>query len=138
MYLNDSGKHVSEDVPVVADPERLRQVMNNYLSNALKYSEADKPVEVRLEVTSDEVHVSVHDAGPGLSKHEQEHIWERFYRVPGMEVKSGSGVGLGLGLHISRTIVERLGGNVGVQSIPGSGSTFWFTLPRATSHEEVL
>jgi signal transduction histidine kinase len=62
---------------------------------------------------------------------EQEQIWERFYRVEGIEVQSGSGVELGLGLHISRTIIERHHGQVGVQGTRGAGSTFWFTVPLA-------
>jgi signal transduction histidine kinase len=71
----------------------------------------------------------VRDHGPGLAPEEQERIWERFYRVEGIEVQSGTGVGLGLGLHISRIIIELHHGQVGVQSVPGQGSTFWFTLP---------
>jgi K+-sensing histidine kinase KdpD len=116
-------------VPVLADADRIGQVVTNYLTNALKYSADDKPVAVRLEVDGAMARVSVHDAGPGIPAAEQVHIWERFYRVPGMEHRSGSGIGLGMGLYISRTIVERHHGHVGVQSHPGSGSTFWFTLP---------
>ncbi len=119
------------EVLVLADADRLGQVVNNYLSNALKYSEANRPVEVRLEKERSIARVSVCDQGPGLTSKQQKQIWDRFYRVEGIEVKSGSGVGLGLGLHICRTIVERQGGHVGVQSKPGHGSTFWFTLPLA-------
>ena len=118
-------------VPIIADAVRESQVVSNYLSNALKYSEADRPVEVRLEILASQARVSVRDEGAGLSREQQEHIWERFYRVPGVEVQNGSGVGLGLGLHISRTIIEEQGGHVGVESSPGEGSTFWFTLPLA-------
>ncbi len=116
---------------VLADPDRVGQVVNNYLSNALKYSESDKPVEVRLEQVGKMVRVKVIDQGPGLSPDEQEHIWERFYRVKGVDVKSGSGIGLGLGLYICRTLIEQQGGLVGVDSEPGRGSTFWFMLPLA-------
>lgn len=127
---------VPEEVLVIADADRVRQVINNYLSNALKYSEADKPVDVCLELVSKLIRLSVHDEGPGLTRAQQQRIWERFYRVPEVEVKSGSGIGLGLGLHISRMIIERLGGQVGVQSTPNKGSTFWFALPLAEANEQ--
>ncbi|GHO97800.1 hypothetical protein KSF_078480 [Reticulibacter mediterranei] len=118
------------ELAVQADRDRIEQVIDNYLSNALKYSEADKPVLVKAERTeSGQARVLVRDEGPGLPFAEQQAIWERFYRVPDVEVKSGSGIGLGLGLHISRTIIEQLGGRVGIESEPGQGSTFWFTLP---------
>lgn len=120
-----------EPVPVLADADRISQVVTNYLTNALKYSEAAKPVEVCVRANGGEVRVLVRDHGPGLSLSEQEHIWDRFYRVEGIAVQSGSGVGLGLGLHICRTIIEAQGGQVGVESEPGGGSTFWFTLPLA-------
>ena len=123
-------------VPAMVDPDRLRQVVSNYLSNALKYSEVDKKVLVSVEQINSQVRVSVSDKGPGLTPTQQQRIWERFYRAPGIEVKSGSGVGLGLGLHISQMIIEQLGGQVGIQSEPGKGSTFWFTLPIAEQEEE--
>ena len=126
--------HLSIEEPeaiILADADRVGQVLNNYLSNALKYSDESKPVEVWLSREGSAVKVAIVDQGPGLSPEQQEHIWERFYRVPDIEVKSGSGVGLGLGLHICRTIIERQGGEVGVESKPGQGSTFWFTLPLA-------
>jgi K+-sensing histidine kinase KdpD len=116
-------------VTVLADADRIGQVVTNYLTNALKYSADDKPVTVGLEVNSAMARISVHDTGPGIPAAEQERIWERFYRVAGIEHRSGSGIGLGMGLYISRTIVERHHGHVGVESHPGSGSTFWFTLP---------
>jgi PAS domain S-box-containing protein len=121
------------EVPVLADIDRVGQVVNNYLSNALKYSEEACLVDVRIELEGPVVRVSVRDEGPGLPPEEQERIWDRFYRADGIELKSGSGVGLGLGLHICRTIIERLGGQVGVESKEGVGSTFWFTLPLAQS-----
>lgn len=126
-------EQVKGDVLVRADAQRVRQVLTNYLSNAVKYSEAKMPVAVALEIEGDMVRVSVKDEGPGLSSEQQQRIWERFYRDPHIEVKTGSGVGLGLGLHIGRMIIERLDGQIGVQSQPGAGSTFWFTLPLAHS-----
>ena len=118
------------NIPIIADADRIGQVVTNYLTNALKYSPADCSVEVGLDVYAQQARVWVHDQGPGLPIEEQEHIWERFHRAKGIEIQSGTGVGLGLGLHICRTIIERHQGQVGVESRPGMGSTFWFTLPR--------
>lgn len=123
-------------LPLDADADRITQVVSNYLTNALKYSEADRPVHVRVSHQGDEARVAVRDEGPGLPPEEQGQIWDRFHRVPGVEVRSishASHAGLGLGLFISKTIIEHHAGQVGVESAPGDGSTFWFTLP--LSHE---
>jgi signal transduction histidine kinase len=120
-------------LPVHADADRIRQVLTNYLTNALKYSPEDRPVEVGVEREGQQARVWVRDQGPGIPQAEQEHLWERFYRAPNIEVLSGSGIGLGLGLHISKMIIEQHHGQVGVQSAPGDGSTFWFTLPLASA-----
>jgi PAS domain S-box-containing protein len=114
---------------LVADADRVGQVVTNYLTNALKYSAPDQPVDVRACVAEGQGRVEVCDHGPGLTPDEQEHVFESFYRAPGVEQLSGSGAGLGLGLHICKTIIERHGGTVGVESKPGAGSAFWFTLP---------
>jgi signal transduction histidine kinase len=118
-------------VPVVADAVRITQVITNYLNNALKYSPTDRPVDVSLRVARKTARVSVRDQGPGLSVAEQKSIWERFYQVDRIKAQSGSAGGLGLGLHICKTIIEQHQGQVGVESTPGEGSTFWFTLPLA-------
>jgi PAS domain S-box-containing protein len=119
-----------EVVPVIADAGRIGQVLTNYLTNALKYAPVDRMVSVRLEVTETVARVSVRDQGPGLTSEEQQRVWERFYQVaaPGHQGQDG---GLGLGLAIAKVIVEQHKGQVGVESAPGRGSTFWFTLPLA-------
>jgi signal transduction histidine kinase len=116
-------------VPVRVDADRIGQVLTNYLTNALKYSAEISSVRVTLTVEDKVVRVAVRDKGPGIPVEEQKCIWERFHQVEGIEVQSGSSVGLGLGLYISRTIIERHHGVVGVESVPGHGATFWFTLP---------
>lgn len=118
-----------QEVLIKADPDRIGQVVGNYLSNALKYSPETAPVAVTLRLENQRAFVLVRDEGPGLSPADQERIWQRFYRVPGVTQHQGSGGGLGLGLHISRTIIERSRGEVGIASIPGQGATFWFSLP---------
>jgi len=125
-----------EMVPIFADAERIGQVVSNYLTNALKYSPADSPVEVRLKKEGKLAYVSVRDEGPGLTLSEQERIWERFYRAQGVERQRGFSLGLGLGLHICRAIIEQHEGKVGVESTKGGGSTFWFTLPITEPNEQ--
>jgi signal transduction histidine kinase len=135
---------------VEVDATRVAQVIANYLSNALKYSEADQPAEVTVDVCREALgeaaesaagtgkggsavaRVAVRDAGPGLSEAERARVWEPFHRVPGVKARSGVvGSSMGLGLHICRAIVEAHGGQVGIESEVGRGSTFWCTLPLA-------
>ena len=117
-------------VPVMADAGRIRQVLTNYLTNALKYSPADRPISVCLETTADMARVLVHDQGPGLTPEQQQHVWERFYQANTPRHYGADG-GLGLGLPIAKAIIEQHRGQVGVESLPGQGSTFWFTLKLA-------
>jgi len=117
-----------EIVPVRADAGRIGQVLTNYLTNALKYAPVDQPISVRLDVEANSARVLVRDQGPGLTPEQQQRVWERFYQVavPGRQRPDG---GLGLGLAIVKAIVEQHQGQVGVQSVPGHGATFWFALP---------
>lgn len=117
---------------VLADEDRIRQVVANYLTNALKYTYPAQRVHVRLRASDDWARVSVRDEGPGVPAIEQRRVWERFYRVPGTQVVSGVGIGLGLGLHISRTIIEQHHGRVGLRNAPRTGAIFWFALQLAS------
>ena len=108
------------------DEQRTGQVLSNLLSNALKYSPADQPVTLTLRVDDGVVEIEMHEEARQLAV-ELDHIWERFYRVEGITAQDGSN-SLGLGLYICRAIIERHGGQVGVESTVGVGSTFWFTL----------
>jgi PAS domain S-box-containing protein len=119
-------------LPLEADADRIAQAISNYLTNALKYSDPDRPVLVSAQREARQVYLAVRDQGPGLPPEEQEQIWSRFHRAPGIEVRSSSHssqAGLGLGLSITKNIIEGQQGEVGVQSAPGEGSTFWFRLP---------
>ncbi len=137
-----SHRHIRFSAPthermlVQADRERIYQVLTNLLSNAIKYSPATEPVIVRARVTDTECIVTVHDHGPGVPAEAVGHIFDRFYRVPVMQVQSGSGFGLGLGLHISKEIIDRHGGRLWVESKLGHGSEFSFALPRVDAPPE--
>ena len=111
------------------DADRIGQVVTNYLTNALKYSADDRSVAVSVGAKDEMARVAVRDHGPGLSPAAQARLWEPFHQVAGVQQQSGFSSGLGLGLHICKTIIERHGGAVGVESAPGDGSVFWFTLP---------
>lgn len=120
-----------EPVEAEVDVHRISQVFTNLLSNAYKYSPKDAPIRVTLREVGDECIFSVQDMGVGIPPEEQEHIFERFYRPTTIEVQTGSSVGLGLGLHIAQKIIEQHDGRIEVESVPGKGSTFSVTLPRA-------
>lgn len=117
---------------VLLDPTRLRQVVLNYLSNAIKFSPDGSVVALRLLRERDGLRVEVTDAGPGLSLADQSRVFEEFFQVEGTE-RSGTG----LGLAVTRVIVEAQGGNVGLRSRPGHGSTFLAWLPAAEVEVEV-
>lgn len=116
-------------VEVSADETRLGQVLANLLSNALKYSPADRPVSLSLCRDRATAYVSVRDEGPGIPADALPHLFQRFYRVPGIEVQHGTGVGLGLGLYICRRLIEMHGGQLHVESTVGEGTTFELSLP---------
>ena len=116
-------------VPVMADAERIAQVITRYLTNALSSSPADQPVTVQLTVEGAVARVSVHDQGRDIPGDEQGRIWERFYHAKRTAVQQELDLNTGLGFYLSRAFIERHQGRVGVQSAPGRGATFWFTLP---------
>jgi PAS domain S-box-containing protein len=122
----------AEVVPVIADADRIGQVLTNYLTNAFKFAPIDQVIAVRLELEADRVRVAVRDQGPGLTPEQQQRVWEQFYQVAAPDHR-GPDRGLGLGLAIAKAIIEQHHGQVGVESAPGQGATFWFTLPLAAA-----
>lgn len=123
-----------ESIEVLGDALRLGQAVTNFLTNALKYSPAEQPVHVRVLRESASARVEVQDFGQGISEAERALIWDLWHRAEHIKA-TGSGVNLGLGLHITRTVIERHSGTVGVESTPGQGSTFWFRVPLAPAPE---
>ncbi|HEY9196724.1 MAG TPA: CHASE3 domain-containing protein [Mucilaginibacter sp.] len=120
-----------EELLVTADAERIEQVILNFVSNAIKYAPLSRSIHVN--VTDDEVvRVSVTDYGPGIAKDKLPFLFKRYYRV---HAGGSQYSGLGIGLYISSEIIKRHGGEIGVDSKVGEGSTFWFTLPHIPSGE---
>jgi PAS domain S-box-containing protein len=115
------------NVTLIADRERVGQVVTNLLSNAIKYSPKAEKIIISLKRTENLVQVSVRDFGIGIPKEKQEKLFERFYRVSGP--KDNTYPGLGLGLYISSEIIKREGGRIWVESTVGKGANFSFTLP---------
>lgn len=115
-------------VMALADADRVGQVVTNFLTNAVRYAPGESPIEITLRVAGHDARLSVRDRGPGIPAEEQVGIWERFQQAEQGKAAAKSG-GLGIGLYISREIVHLHGGEIGVLSAPGRGSTFWFMLP---------
>jgi signal transduction histidine kinase len=117
------------DFPLVqGDPRRLEQVLANLASNAIKYSPQGGTIRISGRTTPREVIVTVTDEGVGIPLDEQERIFERFYRTSQAVARQTPGTGLGL--YLARAIVEAHGGRIWVESIPGRGSSFSFSVPR--------
>jgi signal transduction histidine kinase/CheY-like chemotaxis protein len=133
--MSQTGRTVDVRVPahlplVVADRDRVGQVLINLVSNALKYSPGGGEVVVTASHTGDRVCVAVTDQGLGISKDDLKRLFTKFYRVDSAMTREIGGTGLGLS--ICKNIIELLGGEVSVKSKLGSGSTFSFTLPVAS------
>ncbi|GCE21320.1 PAS domain S-box protein [Dictyobacter kobayashii] len=110
---------------VHGDKDRIEQVIINFLTNAIKYSPHSDTIIVKSSYANEQVTLSVQDFGVGIPPERLQQVFERFYRVSGNETIPG----IGLGLYISAEIIRRQKGSIGVESEPGKGSTFYFSLP---------
>ncbi|WP_285010074.1 hybrid sensor histidine kinase/response regulator [Pedobacter faecalis] len=117
---------------IYADEMRIEQVIVNFLTNAIKYSPGTDEIHVYLNVKDDKVYLGVRDFGIGIAREQQQHVFDKFYRVEETAIHFQ---GLGIGLYISAEIIRRHGGEVGVKSTLGEGSEFYFILPSDTGTE---
>ncbi|MEM7333223.1 MAG: GAF domain-containing sensor histidine kinase [Chloroflexota bacterium] len=122
----DSNLPTVESAPyVIGDSDRLKQVLLNLVSNAVKYNRENGRVYIKTRLETDELQIGVEDTGAGIEPQDIEHLFERFYRIPGSE----SAEGTGLGLSVAKTIVEQHNGRIVVDSVVGKGTTFTIHLP---------
>ncbi len=112
---------------VTGDKNRLKQVFLNLIDNAVKYSHSEQPIMIKLEQDKEQARLQICDRGVGIPLAEQTRIFERFYRVD--EARSRNTGGTGLGLSIVKTLVEGMGGTIGVISQVDHGTTFTIMLP---------
>jgi two-component system sensor histidine kinase VicK len=125
---------LKEPVFVEIDEDKLTQVLDNIISNALKYSPEGGKVTFKMEEKSDQIVISVSDQGVGIPKKNIEKIFERFYRVD--KARSRKLGGTGLGLAIAKEMVEAHGGKIWAESIEGYGTTIFFSLPYVRTEED--
>ena len=125
----------AQEMEIDMDSERIGQVILNLLSNARKYAPKDSCITVKIERLRDEAAISIEDRGVGIPPEKLAHIFERFYRVPEIDVQTGSSAGVGLGLYIAQKIIEQHGGRISASSVPGEGSTFTIYLPLLSENE---
>lgn len=132
------GKHPIQvsgdlDILVYADGHRIDQVLTNFINNAVKYDPDSGKIEIIITGHTDRVKVSVKDHGPGIPEEKIPFLFDRYYRADDNAIMYS---GLGLGLYICSEIIKRHEGEIGVESEPGKGSTFWFTLPLETKDDQ--
>ena len=116
---------------ILADPLRIPEVVNNLIANAINYTNQGGKISVLTSVTPNEVITTITDNGVGIPKEAISHLFTKFFRVSNQLQKANKGTGLGL--YISKSIVEKLGGKIWVESEVGKGTSFHFTLPIAVS-----
>lgn len=113
------------------DPDRIRQVLRILLDNAIAYTPAGGMIRVSVERHDTRARVAVTDTGAGIAPEEQARVFDRFYRADRARARATGGTGLGLA--IARALIRAHGGEIGLTSVPGRGTTVWFTLPLATT-----
>ena len=135
LYCESGGYQIilscNQESTVVADQEKIKQVISNLLDNALKYLDKDKRIIISIRKINSKVRLEVVDHGIGIPQSELAQIWERYYKAPADDARITSGTGLGLS--IVKEILDLHDASFGVESELGKGSTFWFELDAADS-----
>ncbi|MBD0383585.1 HAMP domain-containing sensor histidine kinase [Paenibacillus sedimenti] len=133
FHLEEKKLQIEVDVPdrlppVAVMPQEMKRVLSNILHNAIRYSPAGGTIGIKAEQISDLfIRLQIEDQGEGIEEQDMNRIFDRFYRADPSRNRSSGGAGLGLA--IAKSIVQLHGGKIGVESKPGQGSRFWFTLP---------
>lgn len=122
----------SDDATVLVDRDRLVQVLTNLISNAAKFSPRGGTINLIIRAADDSVRITVHDRGSGIPPEFQARIFQKFAQADSSDSRAKGGTGLGLS--IVKTIVEQLGGNISFESVPGSGTSFFVSLPIRHQH----
>jgi signal transduction histidine kinase len=123
----EGAASLEETARLLTDPDKLREVLNNLLHNAIQYNRPAGCIDLVVTPCGEEVQFEVRDTGIGIPAEARERIFERFYRAD--PARAGDGLNAGLGLAIVKEYVELMGGHISVESAPGQGSTFRVQLP---------
>jgi two-component system OmpR family sensor kinase len=126
--------HADEPAVVIADAGRIRQVIDNLITNALQHAPPPSPVTITVTAATGTVHLTVADQGPGMTAEQATHVFERFYRTDQARTRARGGAGLGLAIAASLTTAH--GGNISVDTRPGNGAAYHLRLPAADSQAE--
>jgi PAS domain S-box-containing protein len=131
-HIDREGRHriiVEGDatLDIHADSDRIQQVIVNFVNNAIKYAPESRDIRIRATDEGEKIRIAVIDSGPGIEVEKSQHLFDRYYRV---DSEGSQYSGLGLGLYISSEIIKKHKGEIGVESRPGEGTEFWFTIPK--------